>query len=129
MAFDDNKWVVSDDSDVESESGVNTCCMAIEEEVKSLIRHVSKADIESGKWVDVILKKVSDHSKLNDENERTNLFCSVHLDLTFVNTTCSEAIKLAGTSSSELVSLRTQVSEIPKLKGELTNQISATTIL
>ena len=102
--------------------------MAIEEE-KSLIRHVSKNDIESGKWVDVVLKKVSDRGKLTDENERTNLFCSIHLDLTFVSTTCSEAIKLAGTSSSELVTLRTQVSEIPKLKGELINQISTSTIL
>ena len=129
VAFDDHKWVESDASDAEEETEVNTCYMAIEEGNSSLIRHVSKNDIESGKWVDVVLKKVNDHCKLSDENERTNLFWSIHLDLTFVSTTCSKAIKLAGTSSSELVSLSTQISEIPKLKGELINQISTTTIL
>ena len=73
--------------------------------------HITRNDLASGRWVDIVLKKVQDYGNCKVENTKVKMYCSIHHDLAFIDTTCSEASKLTTQSVTELNTLRSQMEQ------------------
>ena len=110
-------WDDSDDSSEDEEEERDLCFMALEDQ-----KHLVKDDVVSGRWVDIMLKKVSDFGDLTENEQKMDSLCLINCDLLFIENVRSECFKSFETCSTELNACKKQLTELKDVHLSLKSQ-------
>jgi gag-polypeptide of LTR copia-type/Zinc knuckle len=111
------KWEDSEDSSDDEEIVKEACFMALDDQ-----KHLVKDDIDSGRWVNIIMKKVSVFGTEPDQELKMDLLVLLNCDLSYVETVRSESIKLFDNYSSELSASQKSLKELKDVHLALKSQ-------
>ena len=75
----EEEWVPSDDSSIDDEEERDCCYMALADQ-----EHLMKENVTSGRWVDIVIKKVIDYDKETDPELKLDIAEAINSDLIFV---------------------------------------------
>ena len=114
MVADTEKWEDSDASSDDEEEVRDMCFMARENQ-----GHVVKSDVESGRWVDIIMKKVSDFGDESNEELKLDLLVLIEADVNFVETVRSESLKMFEINVTELNASQARLKELKDIQLSL----------
>ena len=124
MMATNERWEYSDDSSDDDEEIRDMCFMALEDQ-----QHLVKDDVTSGRWVDIILKKVCDFDTETDPERKMDLAELLNCDLVFVETVRTESLKLLETDFNELSACQAQLKELKDIHLAYQAQVIATETL
>jgi hypothetical protein len=113
----DEKWETSDtSSDEDDEERRDMCFMALDENQK----HVVKDDVETGRWVNIVMKKVGDALYEKEQVKQLDRLDLVNNDLVYVETLRSELARNA--TSQDLSANQKCLSELKEVHLALKTQ-------
>ena len=115
------EWVPSDDSSVDDEEERDCCYMALADE-----EHLVKEDVTSGRWVDIVIKKVIDYDKETDPELKLDIAEALNSDLMFVETVRSEMSNNFETDFSEMTNLQSKLKELQDIELAFKAQVLVT---
>ena len=111
MAIHDSEEASTSTSPDDDEKIVMLCQMAHEVAESEEPKHITKDDIASGRQVEIVLTKVNEFNLCEIPEVKNTLFCSLHHDLVFVQTTCSETATQNTSCIVEVNKTRRQLEE------------------
>src|ERR1043166_4038923 len=122
MMTDDKKqvWEDSDDSSDDDEEVKELAFMALGDESE----HLVNGDVTNGKWVEIILKKVSNFNSTNHE-EKLDFLDLLNCDLIYVESILSEKSKSLESASTELTYYKNNFTNAQDINLKLKSQESA----
>jgi regulator of replication initiation timing len=121
IAQTEGKWEYSDDSSDDDEEVRDMCFMALEDQQQQ--QHVAKDDVITGRWVDIILKKVCDYDNQLDPELKLDLAESLNGDLVFVETIRSDSERYLETILTELTVVRPQLNDLQSVQLALKESV------
>ena len=122
MANTSEKWENSDDSSDDEEEVRDVCYMALEEAQQ----HLVKDDVTSGRWVDIVLKKVSLYDSETDPELKMDIAELLNSDLVFVETVRSDSLIGHETDFTELTTLQSRLKELQDVELAFKAQVLLT---
>ena len=121
IATTEDKWVPSDDSSVDEEEERDCCFMALADQ-----EHLIKDDVTSGRWVDIVIKKVSDYDRETDPELKLDIAEALNSDLIFVETVRFEMTQNLETDFSEISILQAKLKELQDIELAFKAQVLVT---
>ena len=118
LAHTEGKWELSDDSSDDEEEIRNVCFMALENQ-----QPMVKDDVVSGRWVDIILKKVRDYDIEVDTELKLDIAELLNDDLLFVETMRTDCERYLETVLTELNNLRPQLNDLQSVQLALKESV------
>jgi hypothetical protein len=118
MAQTEGKWELSDESSDDEEEIRDVCFMALENQ-QSMV----KDDVVSGRWVDIILKKVRDYDEEIETELKLDIAESLSDDLLFVETMRTDCERYLETVLTEINNLRPQLNDLQSVQLALKESV------
>ena len=114
-------WTPSDDSSDDDEEVRDCCYMALEDN-----NHLVKEDVTSGRWVDIVTKKVSNYDLETDPDLKLDIGEELYADLTFVETVRFDGLTSQESDTTENSILKSKLKELQDIELAFKAQVLVT---